>query len=222
MTRPSAHSATILLSVLLPIHFGDGSDLSAAQGIQGIDQIYGNGVQLHGISKFKLYLLYVHFSVTNSFLCYAQGIENGFVSDGNSGSRAVIVYVVFRSTINPEISMICEVRLTLHQITYEERRLCEVRQIMMDETFYAMVVGAEEEGTKQGMDLKMLEFERILNVKTAVDFKNSIKVCISMASNSNCIQMQFCMFVAEQDYYKCAVQPDIMVLSMNIMGYDAF
>merc|ERR1719295_365234 len=124
-------------------------------------------------------------------------VTNGFL-DGRSGFRGLTINVVFRSTIHPDVSMICEVRLTLNSLLYEEKKLGPIFEILSQETLFSTITGAEEEGgnTSKGPDLSMLKFEPILNVKKSVEVKNSIK-----------------------DYYKCAAHSELQLVAMNIMGY---
>jgi len=84
-------------------------------------------------------------------------IKNGFLSDAEGGYRDLKINVVFQSTSNPEVRMICEVQLILNQYLYEKKKMHKLYSIIRDEIYYEMA-SAEEE-----LDLKALQFEPILN-----------------------------------------------------------
>jgi len=103
-------------------------------------------------------------------------VKNGFLANDEGGYRDLKINVIFQSTMNPEVRMICEVQLILNQYLYEKKKMHKLYSIIRDEIYYKIVVLNDEDApslaslasrrpSEQELELKALQFEPILNAQ---------------------------------------------------------
>merc|ERR1719242_320474 len=85
-------------------------------------------------------------------------VKNGFLDVDDGGYRDIKVNVVYQSTVNPELKMICEVQFILNQYLYEKKRVHKLYSIGREQTYFDMVARDEDE-EDSGNPLKAMEFE---------------------------------------------------------------
>jgi len=85
------------------------------------------------------------------------------------------VDVVYRSTLLPEVRMVCEVQFILHQYLYEKKRVHNLYSIARERMHFDMVARElshfPNDDSQHHKPLKDLSFEPILNVRDDVDLQ---------------------------------------------------
>ena len=133
-----------------------------------------------------------HIETTSASLELAR-VKNGFLGKGAS-YRDIKVNVVYHSETDPEheASIICEVQLILNQYLHEKKRIHKLYDILRERTFFEMVVKQEADAKDEAKDIKLLQFEPVLNVRK--------EVTLSYTGSS---------------YRKCSVEPELGLLGIN-------
>eukprot|EP01084_Bolivina_argentea_P022513 41838_1 len=93
--------------------------------------------------------------------------------DFRGGYRDIKLNIVFHSSINVGVSMVCEVQLLLNQYLHEKKRIHKLYSIVRQKEYFKMVV-TEETDTIQ-KELKDLEFKATLDVSTIVGITSKLR-----------------------------------------------
>ena len=108
-------------------------------------------------------------------------VKNGFIDNEDGGYRDIKVNVVYHSTIDRGLKMVCEVQFILNQYLFEKKKVHKLYSIAREQAYFEMVTAAAAEDadavdvTQQmaAADLGHLVFEPVLNVRddVALDFE---------------------------------------------------
>merc|ERR1719334_1267378 len=127
-------------------------------GYNTLDQL------MDGYGKFMYHVEYESSSMT------LARVKNGFVHNPDGGYRDIKVNVVYQSTLDPNLKMICEVQFILNQYLYEKKRVHKLYSVAREQTYFDLVVREwEEEDAQKLLAQKNLSFEPVLIVRDDVE-----------------------------------------------------
>eukprot|EP01084_Bolivina_argentea_P118496 210235_1 len=115
----------------------------------------------------------------NASMVELARIKNGFLdATYNGGYRDIKINVVYKSQLNPQLKMICEIQLMLINYLQEKKRIHKLYSILRDEIYFQMVA-QQDPPTKDNKGLTDLKFEDALVVgqEVELDYKSSMNKC---------------------------------------------
>merc|ERR1719295_769467 len=85
------------------------------------------------------------------------------------GYRYIKVNVLYRSTLNPDLKMICEVQFTLNQCVNLKKRIHKLDSITREQAYFDWVVMDEDKLERHQRKISAMKFEAILTVGSNID-----------------------------------------------------